>query len=515
MAASEKKRRFTGLGPLAFVVLAAWLPLIVHGAGPLPHRDDLTARDRSRVAEIVRPATQFSEPESFEVMQGGAGTVDKHINADIYSHPAANLDFEGRQEFMVGNGLFRKDWVSSPASTQASDGLGPMFNARSCQACHVKDGRGTVPGFEKFEQRDSVALLARLSRPSSVLEARERIEHGEIQWMPDPIYGHQLQPFAVAGVRAEGQLSIEYRQVPVPLNGGETAVLMQPIYRVKNLNYGPLHPDTVISPRLAPPMLGLGLLEAIHEGDILANAARKKPDGVTGKPNWSWTQDGQRVLGRFSWKAGQPDVHHQSSTAFSNDMGLSTPLFPDHHGDCTEAQLACRQMPHGAQENLGEHEVPARLADFVTFYSENLALPRRRGVEDQRVLAGKKLFYESQCVACHVPKYVTSRRAPRPEHRFQLIWPYTDLLLHDMGPGLADGQVEGEASGSQWRTAPLWGVGLTKIVNPDATWLHDGRARTLLEAVLWHGGEAQAARDRVVAMTPEERASLLHFLESL
>lgn len=491
------------------------MPAMPLAAEVLAHRSDLTPQDRARVAAITQATTGFTAAESFEVMQGGAGTITKHVNADIYSHPAANLTFEGRQEFFVGNGLFRKDWVSSPASTQASDGLGPLFNARSCQACHVKDGRGTVPGFEKFEQRDAVALLARLARPASQDEMRERVEHKQVPWKPDPVYGNQLQPFAVAGVSAEGRLTIDYREIPVSLNGGETAILMQPTYGVENLNYGPLHADTTISPRLAPPMLGLGLLEAIHEGDILAHAAKKKPDGVVGKPNWVWDDEGNRVLGRFSWKAGQPDVHHQAATAFSNDMGLSTPVVPNHHGDCTASQKACLDMPHGAQPQLGEHEVPERLANFVTFYSENLALPQRRNVDDQRVLAGKQLFYESQCVACHVPKYVTSRDAARPEHRFQLIWPYTDLLLHDMGPGLADGQVEGEASGSEWRTPPLWGIGLTKTVNPDATWLHDGRARSLLEAILWHGGEAQAARDRVVAMTPEQRQNLLRFLESL
>lgn len=511
---TTKYFRGRAVGPLPVLLGALTLTLSSHqiAAGPLAHRDDLSAQDRQRVAAIVEPTTDFSRAESFETMQGGAGTVDKHINADIFSHPAANLSFEGRQQFLVGNGLFRKDWVSSPSSTQASDGLGPLFNARSCQACHVKDGRGTVPGFEQFGQRDAVALLARLSRPENVEDFRENVEQ---RWVPDPVYGHQLQPFAVAGVPAEGQLSITYREIPVALNGGESATLMAPVYQVRNLSYGPLHPDTVISPRLAPPMLGLGLLEAIHEGDILAHANAVKPDGVKGKPNWIRTESGERVLGRFSWKAGQPDVHHQAATAFSNDMGLSTPIHPEHHGDCTAAQQACRQAPHGAQEHLGEHEVPERLAEFVTFYSENLALPQRRNVDDPRVLAGKKLFYDSQCVACHVPKYVTSRNARLPEHRFQLIWPYTDLLLHDMGPGLADGQVEGEASGSEWRTPPLWGIGLTKTVNPDATWLHDGRARNLLEAILWHGGEAQAARDRVVAMTPEERENLLRFLESL
>lgn len=481
-------------------------------------RSDLSETDRQRVQAITQATKDFSKAESFEVMQGGAGTVDKLINADIFSHPAANLSFEGRQEFLVGNGLFRKDWVSSPASTQASDGLGPLFNARSCQACHVKDGRGSLPGLDTAEQTDSVALLMRLSRPAQVDAARESMGDGAdvTAWLPDPVYGGQLQPFAVPGLPAEGQVRITYTEVPVELNGGETVVLLKPDYRVENLGFGPMHPDTVMSARLAPPMLGLGLLEAIHEDDILANAARAKPDGVKGRPHWVKSlATGETVLGRFNWKASRPDVLHQSSAAFSGDMGLSTPLFPSHYGDCTDQQPECLKLPHGAQPHLGEHEVPERLMEFVNIYSQNLALPKRRDVDDARVLAGKKLFYESQCVACHVPKYVTRRDAERPEHRFQLIWPYTDLLLHDMGPGLADEQVEGQAKGSEWRTPPLWGIGLTKTVNPAATWLHDGRARTLLEAILWHGGEAQAARDRVVEMTPEERADLIRFLESL
>lgn len=496
--------------------LAALGAALAASAGTLGHRDDLDGKDRERVARITQAAVDFTVAEPFESMQGGAGTVQKLINPDVFSHPAANLDFEGRQEFMVGNGLFRKDWVSSPASTQASDGLGPLFNARSCQGCHVKDGRGTVPGFDPLEQNDAVALLVRLSLPDSSADARKRLDQGEVASRPDPVYGHQLQPFAVAGLPAEGQIRISYQEEPVALNGGETAVLMRPAYRIDNLAYGPLHPDTRLSPRLAPPMLGLGLLEAIHQDDILAHAGRDHGDGISGRPNWvTDPRTGQRVLGRFNWKAGQPTVEHQSANAFSGDMGLSTPMFPSHFGDCTPAQQACHDMPHGAQPHLGEHEVPARLMDFVTVYSQNLALPQRRDVDDPRVLAGKQLFYASNCIACHAPKYVTRRDAKRAEHRFQLIWPYTDLLLHDMGAGLADGQDEGDAGGREWRTPPLWGIGLTKTVNPNATWLHDGRARTLLEAILWHGGEAQAARDRVVDMSPEQRADLIRFLESL
>lgn len=479
-------------------------------------RDDLTPEDLERVQAITAPARDFSQAESFEAMSAGAATVKKLVNPDIFSHPSANLTFEGRQQFMVGNGLFRKDWVSAPSSTQASDGLGPLFNARSCQACHTKDGRGTVPGFDPLERGDAVALLLRLAVPPGTDEQRRLLASGELAMLAEPVYGVQLQNFAVAGLPAEGRMAIDYQPLTVALNGGETATLMRPTYRIEDLGYGPMRADTQVSPRLAQPMIGLGLLEAIHESDILAHATADKGDGISGKANRVRDlRSGEWVLGRFNWKASQPSVEQQSAAAFSNDMGLSSPLFPSHYGDCTPAQKQCFKMPHGAQSRFGPEEVPANLMDFVTVYATNLAVPQRRDIDDARVLAGKQLFYQANCVACHVPKYVTSRNAKQPEHRFQLIWPYTDMLVHDMGEGLADNVTEGLASGREWRTPALWGIGLTRTVNPSATWLHDGRARTLLEAVLWHGGEAQPARDRVVAMTPQQRADLLRFLESL
>jgi CxxC motif-containing protein (DUF1111 family) len=221
------------------------------------------------------------------------------------------------------------------------------------------------------------------------------------------------------------------------------------------------------------------------------------------------------VLGRFGWKAGQPTVEQQSARAFLDDMGLSTPLHPHHAGECTARQAPCPTLPHGAQPQLGAEEVPAELLDFVAFYARNLAVPARRDIDDPEVLVGKQLFHEARCTACHVPKFVTRRDAPQPELRFQLIWPFTDLLLHDMGEGLADHRPEGNASGREWRTPPLWGIGLARTVNERGSFLHDGRARTVLEAILWHDGEGRAARDRVVAMTPAQRAALLRFIDSL
>nr|WP_244423623.1 di-heme oxidoredictase family protein [Nitratireductor pacificus] len=486
---------------------------VASGATSVPQRDDLTDDDRQRVASVTAPATAFDQPERFERMQAGAATSTKRINADAFSHASANLEFEELQRFLLGNGLFRKDWVSAPSSTQASDGLGPLFNARACQSCHIKDGRGHAPA---TVDDPAVSLLVRLSVPPGEAEAAA-IADGRLAAAPEPVYGQQLQDFAVAGLNAEGRVEITYEDVPVELSGGETVTLRKPTLTLKDPGFGAFHPGMMTSVRVAPPMIGLGLLESIHEADILSgeDPDDRDGDGISGRAARVRDAEGVWRLGRFGWKAIMPTVAEQSAGAFSGDMGLSTPIAPDHWGDCTGAQQACRALPHGAQERLGAEEVPGDLLDLVSFYSRHLAVPVRRKVNDANVLAGKKIFYEAGCATCHRPKYVTRRDVPDPALRFQLIWPYTDMLLHDMGEGLADHRGEGTADGYEWRTPPLWGIGLSKVVNGEASFLHDGRARTLLEAVLWHGGEAQAARDRIVEMEKQDRENLIRFLESL
>lgn len=221
------------------------------------------------------------------------------------------------------------------------------------------------------------------------------------------------------------------------------------------------------------------------------------------------------MLGRFGWKASAPGIRLQSASAFAGDIGISTPDVPLHAGDCTSNQQVCLDAPTGVNPGLGDTEAPDPIMELVTFYSQNLAVPARRDVDDPQVLKGKQVFYETGCVACHTPKFVTRRDAELKTHAFQLIWPYSDFLLHDMGEGLADHRAVGDANGYEWRTAPLWGIGLTETVSGYQQYLHDGRARTLLEAILWHGGEAQAARDAVVEMQTEDREALIRFLESL
>ena len=455
--------------------------------------------ERARIATVTRPAQDFSRPEPYELRPGGAATTFKMLNRDSFSHPSANMDFNRELDFRVGDGIFRKIWVSAPASTKSSDGLGPLFNARSCQRCHLKDGRGHPPS--SGERAESMILKLSASNGG-----------------PEPVYGTQLQNFSVQGTKAEGEMSISYEEIPLTLSDGEKVYLRIPTYGIDGPGYDSLDPDTKLSPRVAPPVIGMGLLEAIREADILdgVDPRDRDGDGISGRPNLVWSDEHRKImLGRFGWKAGQPTVAQQAAAAFRNDVGIATPLYPDPWGDCTEAQPACRDAPHGGTEARPRVEADGTMMDLLVFYTRNLGVPARRDVSDPKVLAGKHLFYEANCIACHRPKFVTRRDSIGKEQSFQLIWPYTDLLLHDMGEGLADNRAEGVATGREWRTPPLWGIGLTKLVSGHTYFLHDGRARNLLEAILWHGGEAEESKNRVVAMTRRERTELLAFLGSL
>ena len=449
----------------------------------------------------------FTQAEPGEARSGGSTTVRK-TDQNAFSLPSANLAPTRRLDFSVGNSFFRNPWVIAPATTTARDGLGPLFNTNACQNCHIKDGRGHPP---LPEASNAVSMLVRLSIPDSPPYAKVIEQLGIV---PEPVYGGQLQDMAVPGVVPEGKVRVDYTPVNVTFKDGTVVELRKPRLQITQLGYGAMHPDTRFSARVAPPMIGLGLLEAISDADILQNAS-KRPDknGVLGRPNWVWDDARQKtVLGRFGWKAGQPNLNQQNVHAFSGDMGLTTSLRP--FDDCTDAQVACKQAPNGNGEN-GEQEVSDNILRLVLFYTRNLAVPARRDVNEQQVLAGKNLFFQAGCQSCHTPTFTTAANAAEPELANQVIRPYTDLLLHDMGEGLADNRTEFKAGGRDWRTPPLWGIGLTQTVSGHTQFLHDGRARNLLEAVLWHGGEAQAAQQHVLSFNAEQRAALLAFLNSL
>ena len=489
-----------------------------------PHLDIVprTDAEKARIAGVTSLTNDFSAAERFETNPGGGASVRARDNGDAFSIPSGNMPFERELDFKVGDGLFRKLWVSAPASTLVSDGLGPLYNARSCQNCHLKDGRGHPP---EGPEDDSVSMFLRVSVPAptdatmSELDAFLLSRGDETQrTAPDPVYGGQMQDFAVQGHPAEYRMDISYQEQPVALSDGETASLRMPTYQAADLGYGPLADGAMLSPRVAPQMIGLGLLEAIPAADILAltDPDDADGDGISGRAQIVWSFDeNQAMLGRFGLKAGAPTIREQSAAAFAGDIGISSPIFDAPWGDCTEAQADCRTAPNGSTGTPEMTEVSGEGLDLVTFYARNLGVPERRDVDDPQVLRGKKVFYDTGCTSCHTPKFVTERLVDQPEQSFQLIWPYTDLLLHDMGEGLADNRPEGRANGTEWRTPPLWGIGLTQTVSGHTYFLHDGRARSLLEAVLWHGGEAQEQRDAVVDMSAQDRADLIRYLESL
>ena len=471
-----------------------------------------TEAEKERIAAVIQPTDDFSKPEQFESNPAGAATVRVIDSRNAFSQPSGNISFEKELEFKVGNGLFKKLWVSSPSSTLASDGLGPLFNARSCQRCHLKDGRGHPP---EGPDDSATSMLMRISIPGGATP--DEIE-GYIASQPEPSYGGQIQDFSIAGVPAEAQISITYTEEVIELSGGETASLRTPQYDLTNLGYGPLHPEVMISPRIAPQMIGLGLLDALPAADILALAdpTDADGDGISGRPQIVMSSEyGVPMLGRFGLKAGKPSVWEQSAGACAGDIGISTTLFPAGSGDCTDLQTKCQAAPNGNTAIHDNAEIGDVGLELVSFYSSNLGVPARRDTGDPQVLRGKQVFYETGCISCHTPKHVTHRLDNQPEQSFQLIWPYTDMLLHDMGPGLADNRPEARANGQEWRTPPLWGIGLTETVSGHTYFLHDGRARNLLEAVLWHGCEAEPHKQSVIDMPPPDRAALIRFLESL
>ena len=443
-------------------------------------------------------ALESAQEDPNEAFSGGRATVFD-TSRMAFAQPVPGLAGEREDEFFIGNSIFNRAWVAAPASVAKFDGLGPVFNATTCSGCHFKDGRGQPP--EKSDE-PFVSLLLRLSVPGD-------FEHGAPR--PDPTYGGQIQGNGILGIRAEGREEVTYEEVHGSFADGEVYALLRPSYRVVDLASGPLARDVMVSPRVAPGVYGLGLLEAVPEATLLALADPddRNADGISGRPNWVWdARLAKRAIGRFGWKANQPTVEQQTAGAFNGDMGITSSLFPS--GDCMSAQSDCNASPSGGSPELDD----ALLSSTVT-YAHLLAVPARRRWTDEMVRRGKEIFATLGCQGCHVSKLTTGDVPSFPELSKQTIRSYTDLLLHDMGAELADGRPDFEATGTEWRTPPLWGIGLVQTVNRHTRFLHDGRARSLLEAVLWHSGEADRSRAAFKTLAKADRDAVLSFLESL
>jgi CxxC motif-containing protein (DUF1111 family) len=432
-----------------------------------------------------------------DARSGGSATVFDSTR-DAFSQPSSWLSEQHRRAFFVGNSFFNQAWLSAPASVAERDGLGPLFNARSCSGCHFKDGRGHPP------ERGSplASMLLRISVPG-------RGPNGAP--VGDPVYGDQIQGSALPGIPAEAYVLVDYEELSGAFPDGERYTLRRPRYRLEHLGYGTPSDGLLQSPRVAPAIIGLGLLEAVPQAEL---ALRVDPDdrdrdGISGRQNRvPDAKHGRLVPGRFGWKAEQPTVVQQCAGAFLGDMGLTTALFArENH---TEGEVACRDVPHG-----GSPEVTAEVLEAIGVYARSLAVPARRNVDQPAVARGEELFERVGCAKCHSPTLRTQALPDLPELPAEPIHPYTDLLLHDLGAALSDERPTFEATGGEWRTPPLWGLGLVQQVNGHTSLLHDGRARNASEAILWHAGEGLSARNAFMALDRSERRALRAFLESL
>jgi CxxC motif-containing protein (DUF1111 family) len=426
-----------------------------------------------------------------------ASSADELFPREAFSHPVAGLDTAALETFYRGRTEFLQSWAIPPEGGNVS-ALGPLFNRIACVSCHQKNGRGRSP--DGPDER-MLSMLVRLSVPGTG-------EHGSPR--PHPAYGGQLNEEGAPGVPGEGRAAIHWQEKTLKLQDGTVIHLRSPRIEFVDMQYGSTK-GMLFSPRIGQPVYGLGLLEAVPVATLESIAAQQKKAGIHGAFNRVWDVALKKeVPGRFGWKANSPTLRQQIAEAFVGDLGVTSPLFPE--AQCAGTQRECRMAPL----SKSSPELSDKRLDDIAFYTIHLAPPARRNTGDAQVQRGEKLFASAGCAACHVPQLVTATHPTYPTTLpAQTIAPYSDLLLHDMGADLTDNRPDFKASGRQWRTQPLWGVGLIPVVNEHSQYLHDGRARNLEEAVVWHGGEAKPARDRYTKLNKEQRQDLLSFLQTL
>ena len=439
-------------------------------------------------------------------LSAGSFTI-KRFDRQAFSEPAAVLTRKQRQVFMVGRSVFNRQWAAI-TSLNGDWGLGPTFIADRCSACHVNTGRGSPPA---SSDEQLLSTLVRLSIPGTD-------EHGGPK--PHPNYGDQFQnrsmdgrnvdlAYAGAPVPNEADLFLDWEKQTVAFADGESVSLRKPKLRVENLKFGELGSDVMMSLRMAPPLVGIGFLEAVPEETIFSIAEKQRAQNFNGRMNRVWDAVNKRMaLGRFGWKANVPNLKQQIAAAAIGDMGVNSNLFPEQN--CPPVQTICAKQLPGNFPELIDHEI-----DAVELWLQGLAVPARRGVEDLNVRRGAELFAKAQCAVCHVPDMKTGKFPKLPQLSDQVFHAYTDMLLHDMGDELADGRPDFQAGPRDWRTPPLWGLGLSQTVSGSSAMLHDGRARNVAEAILWHGGEAAVSRDVFRSMLKEEREALVRFVEAI
>lgn len=429
--------------------------------------------------------------EKFVYGELGGLASTSSSNKSSFSKPKLNLNINEEDLFVLGKSFFSIPWVEAPSATTARDGLGPLFSANTCMTCHPKNGAGVAIKKDGTMNR---SLLLRLSHKD--------VYDKTIGFKPDSTYGAQLSLNGNKDVLFEGEAVVNYEEIRGEYFDKTSYSLRKPTYKIEKLNYGALDPKSVVAPRIGSILIGLGRVELISDEDILKNEDINdtNKDGISGKANRVYSPElNKTVIGKFTWKASASSVKVQSAAAAHNDMSLTNPLFPK--DNCTKKQQKCLDAPKGKFD----FDLPQERLDAISFYVSNLCVPNQR--DPKKHIEGAKLFKTLKCASCHVDSFKTTQG--------DTIHPFSDFLLHDMGDELADGRVEFLANKNEWRTAPLWGLGLRKKVSGEANYLHDGRARSIEEAILWHGGEALKSKEDFMKLEKNKREKLLEFLNSI
>lgn len=425
--------------------------------------------------------------------------LSSNKNKNLLLKQIDNLNDEQRDSFILGRSFFTIPWVEAPSATTARDGLGPLFDANSCVSCHPGNGKGELFSNNNIASR---SLIAKAS-----IKSNDSIEHKTILekngFVSEPVYGNQISINGVHGVAFEGRVNIEFEEIKVKFPDGEEDILLKPKYSLKDLNYGNLDSNAIISYRIAPSLNGMGLISQISDEEILKNADENdlNNDGISGKANFVYSKISKKYeLGRYTSKASVSRLKEQIANAANNDMGLTTTINPN--DNCTKTQINCNEAP----KPRDKIDLPSDRLDAIDFYIKNIKTYSAK--ENLEFKKGLELFEAVDCAKCHISSF-------KLEKGFE-IRPYSDFLLHDMGEGLSDGFSEFSASESEFRTIPLWGLALhEKINSKKPRLLHDGRARNFQEAILWHGGEALKSKEKYMNLTKEKRAELINFLEGL
>lgn len=429
-----------------------------------------------------------------ELSGGTTTTFDRSLTA--FNRLASNIkNMEKIHKFNRGNQIFKASWKGERDKKFA--GLGPLFNSHSCMGCHFMGGRGR----NKFaNEKEFRSMIFKLSFPPR--------DSYSSPWYS---YGEQIQDKSISPNKIPIEVSpdVVFQEHKGKFPDGEEYTLRRSKYEFKNWNYGKPK-EFAFSPRVAPVIYGMGLLSLIPEEKLreIADPEDKDGDGISGRINdVDHYITYKKAMGRFGWKASHPDIVHILLIALHQDMGITSYFF--RRQNCEPKQIRCRNAQKGSLE------ITKEMFDDLHYYTMAVAVPARRNVQDSEVLKGRRIFEDIGCAKCHIRKFITGNDPNYPELSNQVIYPYTDLLLHDMGEGLADGFEEFSASGREWRTAPLWGIGMYPLLSQHNELLHDGRARGIQEAILWHGGESEKSKQSFMNLTKSERTQLIEYIKSL